>query len=261
MPARRSGCSPASPLYNLRGSAYYDKGEYDIAIADFNDALRIGPPSGIIFHNRGNAWRGKGDYAKAIADYDSVDQARARTSAFSLQNRGISKQALGDLDGALADINEAIRLDPSLPQPLTNRAVIWRAKGDLDRAIADAHRGDPARQGQGAGQHHDAARQRADLGLHPARASPTRPRAISTAPSRITPQRSRARPPTPAARPTRRPRRFACRCCRRRTAPHPRESHATVDAAAAPAPAAREHPRRRRQRRRKPRRPAGASRS
>src|SRR5256886_3333130 len=59
-------------------------------------------------------------------------------SAFSYQNRGASKQALGDIDGALADINEAIRVDPALPQPLTNRAVIWRAKGDFDRAIADA---------------------------------------------------------------------------------------------------------------------------
>src|SRR5262245_21252738 len=58
-------------------------------------------------------------------------------SAFSYQNRGASKQALGDIDGALADINEAIRADPTLPQPLTHRAVIWRAKGDLDRAIAD----------------------------------------------------------------------------------------------------------------------------
>jgi hypothetical protein len=45
--------------------------------------------------------------------------------------------ALGDLDGALADINEAIRFDPALPSPLTKRAVIWRAKGDFDRAIAD----------------------------------------------------------------------------------------------------------------------------
>ena len=128
---------PSVAAYNLRGSAYYDKGEYDIAISDFNDALRIGPPSGIIFHNRGNAWRGKGEYAKAIADYDQSIKA-GPPSAFSWQNRGISKLALGDLDGALADINEAIRLDPALPQPLTNRAVIWRAKGNLDRAIADA---------------------------------------------------------------------------------------------------------------------------
>ena len=28
-----------------------------MAIADFNDALKAGPPSGTIFHNRGNAFR------------------------------------------------------------------------------------------------------------------------------------------------------------------------------------------------------------
>jgi tetratricopeptide (TPR) repeat protein len=122
---------PGVAAYNLRGSAYYDQGEYDIAISDFNDALRI------IFHNRGNAWRGKGDYAKAIADYDQSIRL-GPPSAFSWQNRGISKLALGDLDGALADINEAIRLDPTLPQPLTNRAVIWRARGNFDPAIADS---------------------------------------------------------------------------------------------------------------------------
>jgi tetratricopeptide (TPR) repeat protein len=127
---------PSQAAYNLRGSAYYDKGDYDIAIADFDDALKLGPPSGTIFHNRGNAWRGKHDYAKAIADYDMAIKADPK-AAFSFQNRGISKQALGDLDGALADINQAIRLDPSLPQPLINRTAIWRAKGDLDRAIAD----------------------------------------------------------------------------------------------------------------------------
>jgi len=47
-------------------------------------------------------------------------------------------QTRSDLDGALADVNAAIRLDPTSPQPLAKRAVIWRAKGDLDRAIADA---------------------------------------------------------------------------------------------------------------------------
>jgi tetratricopeptide (TPR) repeat protein len=130
--------APNVPSYNLRGSAYYDKGEHDIAIADFNDALRMGATGdvGIIYHNRGNAWRSKGEYAKAIADYD-MSINKGPKSAFSYQNRGAAKQALGDIDGALADINEAIRIDPALPQPLTNRAVIWRAKGDFDRAIAD----------------------------------------------------------------------------------------------------------------------------
>jgi tetratricopeptide (TPR) repeat protein len=155
---------PNQAVYNLRGSAYYDKGEDDIAIADFNDALRIEPPSGVIFHNRGNALRSKGEYAKAIADYDQAIKL-GPPSAFSWQNRGISKRALGDLDGALADINEAIRLDPELPQPLTSRSVIWRARGDFDRAIRRRHRGDPARESKSADQHHDAAGQRTDLGL------------------------------------------------------------------------------------------------
>lgn len=128
---------PDQALYNMRGSAYYDKGEDDIAIADFNDALRIGPPSGTIFHNRGNAWRSKGDFPRAVADYDEAIRL-SPGEAYSYQNRGSARQALGDLDGALADINQAIRLNPALPSPLINRTVIWRAKGDFDRAIADA---------------------------------------------------------------------------------------------------------------------------
>jgi tetratricopeptide (TPR) repeat protein len=39
--------TPNQALYNMRGSAYYDKGEY--AVADFNDALRIGPPMAASF--------------------------------------------------------------------------------------------------------------------------------------------------------------------------------------------------------------------
>ncbi|MDE2379734.1 caspase family protein [Bradyrhizobium sp.] len=127
---------PDQAVYNLRGSAYFDKGDNDIAIADFDDALKLGPPNGIIFHNRGNAYQSKKDYAKAIADFDAAIRADPR-SVFSYQNRGACKEALGDLDGALADINQAIRLDPTLSQPLVHRTTIWRAKGDLDRAIAD----------------------------------------------------------------------------------------------------------------------------
>ncbi|MCX7310932.1 MAG: caspase family protein [Alphaproteobacteria bacterium] len=124
-------------LYNLRGSAYYDRGEYDIAIADFNDAIRIGLPHQTILHNRGNAYRSKGDYTRAIADYDKAIALSPRDMPFSYQNRGASKQALGDLDGALTDINEAIRSNPKMPSAYINRSTLWRIKGEYDRAIAD----------------------------------------------------------------------------------------------------------------------------
>ncbi len=121
--------TPNRPLYNMRGSAYYDKGEYDIVIADFNDALRIGPPNGTIFHNGGNAFRSKGDLVHAIADYDEAIRLMPK-NAYSYQNRGSAKQALGDLDGALADINDAIRFDPAdptstAPSPTPLRRSDW----------------------------------------------------------------------------------------------------------------------------------------
>jgi tetratricopeptide (TPR) repeat protein len=43
----------------------------------------------------------------------------------------------GETDAALADYNEALRLDPKSLAALNGRAVIWSAKGAHDRAIAD----------------------------------------------------------------------------------------------------------------------------
>jgi tetratricopeptide (TPR) repeat protein len=63
----------------------------------------------------GNAWRSKGDFAHAIADYDEAIRLNPK-EAYSYQNRGAAKQALGELDGALADINQAIRLIPRCPR-------------------------------------------------------------------------------------------------------------------------------------------------
>ena len=51
--------------------------------------------------------------------------------------RTVAARANGDLDGALADINEAIRINPQLPFSFISRGVTWRAKGEYDRAIAD----------------------------------------------------------------------------------------------------------------------------
>ena len=102
----------AAGLYNLRGSAYYDKGEFDIAIADFNDALRLSGPHTTILHNRANAWRGKGDYRVRLPTIPRPCGSIPK-NAFSFQNRGIVKLALGDFDGALVDLNN--EGDPAQP--------------------------------------------------------------------------------------------------------------------------------------------------
>jgi Tetratricopeptide repeat len=51
--------------------------------------------------------------------------------------RGLAWQAKGDLDHALADYTDAIRLNPRDALAYNNRGLLWREKGDADRAIAD----------------------------------------------------------------------------------------------------------------------------
>ena len=52
-------------------------------------------------------------------------------------NRGHGLTERRELDRALADLDEAIRIDPAYPCALSNRGRVFAFKGDLDRAMAD----------------------------------------------------------------------------------------------------------------------------
>ena len=58
-------------------------------------------------------------------------------SGGDLVNRGIEKGKSGDLDGAIADFNRAIELNPKDDAPYYNRAQAKRLKNDTAGAIAD----------------------------------------------------------------------------------------------------------------------------
>ena len=52
-------------------------------------------------------------------------------------SRGNALYKKGDLDGAIAEYREALRLQPNLPTAHGNLAAALAAKGDLDGAIAE----------------------------------------------------------------------------------------------------------------------------
>ena len=69
----------------------------------------------------------KGDYQGAIADCNKAIELDPKyTKAYG--NRGIAKYELGDNQGAIADYNKAIELDPKNAKAYHNRG--W-AKGEL----------------------------------------------------------------------------------------------------------------------------------
>ena len=67
----------------------------------------------------------------------ALTHATAQTSANDYVKSGYAKAKKGDLDGAIADFNRAIELDPKKAGAYTNRGSVRNAKGDLDGAIAD----------------------------------------------------------------------------------------------------------------------------
>ena len=64
--------SPQAANYHCRAIVWVFKGEHDNAIADFNAALRFDPKYPLIYLCRANTWGEKNQFDKAIADYEEV---------------------------------------------------------------------------------------------------------------------------------------------------------------------------------------------
>jgi tetratricopeptide (TPR) repeat protein len=129
-PRKRAGA------YMNRGTTYALMRDYDRAIADLDQAIRLDTRYSKAYTNRGAVYDKKGDYERAIADLDQAIRLNPKnTDAFG--NRGVVYDRKGDYDRAIADYDQAIRLDPKDANVLVNRGVVFKRRGDAARARAD----------------------------------------------------------------------------------------------------------------------------
>ena len=71
---------PQANAYNARGSAWLLLGEPEIALADYNEAIRHDPEQPAYYINRGHARRDLRDYDRALSNYDPAFRLFSRSS-------------------------------------------------------------------------------------------------------------------------------------------------------------------------------------
>jgi tetratricopeptide (TPR) repeat protein len=96
-----------------------------------------GLPTGAAADDWDSCEKQSGDLAvagcsRAIDSHQYTGRDLARLHA----SRGVAYLAQGDLDHAMADYNESVRLDPTYARAYYDRGITWYRTGELDRAIA-----------------------------------------------------------------------------------------------------------------------------
>ncbi|NEQ38648.1 MAG: tetratricopeptide repeat protein [Okeania sp. SIO3I5] len=124
--------------YN-KGLAYYKQGEYQQALAAYNQAIRLNPKFADAYYNRAIVYDDLGEYEKALADYNQAIQLNPKF-ANAYYGRGLAYYNQGKYEQALADYNQAIRLNPKFAEAYNNRGRVYYNQGNYQQAIADYNR-------------------------------------------------------------------------------------------------------------------------
>jgi tetratricopeptide (TPR) repeat protein len=125
--------------YTDRALAYKEKKDYDKAIADFNEALRL-KPEAFVYYDRGVIYREMGAEDKAIADFTkalklSIPNAQLRAECYI--QRAHSYMNKENADKALPDLNAAIKMGTSESDAYVLRGVVHKVRHEYELSITD----------------------------------------------------------------------------------------------------------------------------
>jgi len=123
--------------YSARGRAYCDIGGYKNAVSDFSKAIKLGQVTPYNYFYRGYAYleiaaNGKNHTANFSADPNNPFTQQVPDLSFTVPTQH-------NLNPAVSDFTEAIRLDPKYYSCYVWRAFAYLGKKDIDQAMQDCN--------------------------------------------------------------------------------------------------------------------------
>jgi tetratricopeptide (TPR) repeat protein len=157
--------------FYAKGAAYVVLKNYELALANFDQAIQQDPLKIIAYIRRGRLYSQRGNFTRALADFNKAIELEAGRIAGIEQSDVFSKREIDpatvdiqrdprpwfenlrpgaayldrgrtyllqdDNDRAIADFTKAIELDPEGASAYNHRGIAYTSKLDFDSALAD----------------------------------------------------------------------------------------------------------------------------
>lgn len=121
---------------NNRGFVYFQKGNYQAALKDFDRALKKNPDAVQSLINRGAVFLEQGNPKQALKDLNRALQLNAGNTE-ALLNRGLAFSKNGQDREAMIDFNAVLEKSPDNLKARVSRGAIYLNNKDFDLAIID----------------------------------------------------------------------------------------------------------------------------
>ncbi|MCA9023119.1 MAG: tetratricopeptide repeat protein, partial [Planctomycetaceae bacterium] len=128
--------NPGSSHYRFRGDAYLLKSDYQSALKDLDEAIRLNSDSAKTFDSRAKVHSKLGNRKQMYSDINRAIQLDP-TSATRYNNRGVLYDGDSKYNEAIEDYTQAIKLNPKKAIYFKNRGLSYKKKDDFKSAIKD----------------------------------------------------------------------------------------------------------------------------